>query len=145
MSVNHGPLTYSLKINEEYTWFDSKSIAQHDSKWQPTADPSKWPSYEIHAAGPWNYGLSGNLNDLIKSFTVTRKPWPKDNFPFTTATVPIEITTKGKKIPSWTIDQYGLCDVLPPSPVKSAEPEETITLIPMGAARLRISAFPVVK
>jgi hypothetical protein len=28
--------------------------------------------------------------------------------------------------------------------VKSKEPEEVITLIPMGAARLRISAFPVV-
>lgn len=145
VSVNYGPLTYSLKINEEYVRFDSKAIAQHDSKWQPSADPSKWPSYEIHAASPWNYGLSGNLNDLAKTFTVTRKPWPKDNFPFATASVPIEITTKGKKIPTWTIDQYGLCDVLPTSPVKSAETDETITLIPMGAARLRISAFPVVK
>ena len=31
-----------------------------------------------------------------------------------------------------------------PSPIKSAEPLETVTLIPMGAARLRIAAFPVI-
>jgi hypothetical protein len=29
-------------------------------------------------------------------------------------------------------------------PVQSSEPVETVTLIPMGAARLRISAFPVI-
>jgi len=28
--------------------------------------------------------------------------------------------------------------------VKSGEPTETIRLVPMGAARLRISAFPVI-
>ena len=31
-----------------------------------------------------------------------------------------------------------------PVPVKSAEPVETVTLIPMGAARLRIASFPVI-
>ncbi len=145
VSVDHGPLTYSLKIGEEYVRFDSKQISQHDSKWQPTADPSKWPSFEIHPSSPWNYGLSGDLNDLRKAFVIKRKTWPADNFPFTTTSVPVEITTKGKKIPSWTMDQYGLCAELPVSPVKSEAAEETITLIPMGAARLRISAFPVVK
>ncbi len=145
VSVDHGPLTYSLKIAEQYVRFDSKQISQHDSKWQSTADPSKWPSFEIHASSAWNYGLSGDLTDLKNSFVLKRKPWPADNFPFTTSAVPIEIATKGKKIPSWTIDQYGLCAELPVSPVKSDATEETITLIPMGAARLRISAFPVVR
>jgi hypothetical protein len=31
-----------------------------------------------------------------------------------------------------------------PGPIASDEPTETVTLIPMGAARLRISAFPVI-
>jgi hypothetical protein len=33
---------------------------------------------------------------------------------------------------------------LQPSPARSEEPEETVTLIPMGAARLRITAFPTI-
>ena len=30
------------------------------------------------------------------------------------------------------------------SPVKSDEPTETVTLIPMGSARLRLGALPVI-
>ena len=43
-----------------------------------------------------------------------------------------------------SIDQYGLVAVLPPYPAKFSNTIENITLIPMGAARLRISAFPPV-
>jgi hypothetical protein len=145
VSVNYGPLTYSLKIDEKYIRFDSKETAQYDSKWQANADPSQWPSFEIQPGSAWNYGLSGDFSDPNKIFKVVKKTWPSDNYPFTIASVPIEIKVKGRKIPAWTIDQYGLCAELPQSPVTTKEPEEEITLVPMGAARLRISAFPVVK
>ena len=42
------------------------------------------------------------------------------------------------------LDRHGLCAVLQDSPVRTTEPVETVTLIPMGCARLRVSAFPVV-
>jgi hypothetical protein len=145
VSVNYGPLTFSLKINEKYIKVDSKKSAQHDSKWQPEADPAKWPSYEIHPGNAWNYGLTGDLSNLEKTFVIQRKPWPSDDFPFTISAVPIEIKTKGSRIPGWTVDQYGLCSELPQSPLTNSERVEDITLIPMGAARLRISAFPVIK
>jgi hypothetical protein len=48
-------------------------------------------------------------------------------------------------IPQWPLDKYDLCDVVPQSPVNVSTKENTIELIPMGAARLRISAFPVVE
>ncbi|MCH5597144.1 hypothetical protein [Niabella ginsengisoli] len=54
------------------------------------------------------------------------------------------LTAKGKVIPTWKVDQYGLTDTLPQSPVSVNTKTETIELIPMGAARLRISSFPVV-
>ncbi|HPZ87574.1 MAG TPA: hypothetical protein PLQ32_05700 [Flavihumibacter sp.] len=50
----------------------------------------------------------------------------------------------GKAIPSWQLDEYKLCAVLPQSPVSTNEPVTELTLVPMGGARLRISAFPVV-
>jgi hypothetical protein len=77
-------------------------------------------------------------------FEVVRKPWPQSNQPFTLETAPIELKAKARKIPNWKEDYVGLVDKLQPSPVKSSEPVETVTLVPMGAARLRIAAFPVI-
>ena len=71
-----------------------------------------------------------------------KKAWPEDNFPFAAESVPVEIRAKGSRVPSWTVDRFGLCGVLPPFPAQTAGDVEEITLIPMGAARLRISAFP---
>ena len=64
--------------------------------------------------------------------------------PFTLDGVPIELVASGKMIPQWQLDDVGLVGLLQPSPVKTDTPREQITLVPMGAARLRISAFPVV-
>ncbi|HQQ97178.1 MAG TPA: glycoside hydrolase family 127 protein [Cyclobacteriaceae bacterium] len=144
VSVDYGPLTFSLKIKENYVRYDSKVTAQYDSKWQENADPTKWPSFEILPDSPWNYALNIPENSGGQ-FVVVKKPWPQDNYPFTVTAAPVEIKTRGRKIPGWTMDQYGLCAELPASPVSSTEPEEEITLVPMGTARLRISAFPVIK
>ena len=137
VSVNYGPLTLSLKIAERYEKKDSKETAISDSKWQPNADPSAWPSYEIYPDSDWNYALV--INSPIK---VKKSDWPKDNNPFTLATVPLTFTAKGRKVPSWTLDEYKLCSVLPYECDPRSEVVEDITLVPMGAARLRISAFP---
>ena len=71
--------------------------------------------------------------------------WPKSNFPFTASETPIVIKAKARQIPEWTLDQHLLCGVLMDSPVVSTQPEVEVELIPMGATRLRISAFPVIK
>jgi hypothetical protein len=145
VSVNYGPLTFSLKIEEQYIQKSSRETAIGDSHWQESADESKWPSYEIHATSAWNYGLQCDLHHPAQSFQVIKKEWPADNFPFTVSSAPIELKAKGRKIPGWEMDKFGLCAVLPAYPVLTSEPLEDITLIPMGAARLRISAFPPVK
>ncbi len=144
ISVNYGPLIFSLKIKEDYLRKESDQTAIGDSRWQQGADTKSWPSFEILAGSPWNYGLVLNENNPVASFTVEKKNWPVDNFPFTSESVPIVIKTKGKQIPAWQIDKDGLCGALQNSPVRTDEPEQVISLIPMGAARLRISAFPVI-
>ena len=145
VSVNYGPLTFSTKIDEEFRKEDSKKTAIGDSKWQPNVDPTRWPSYEIYPKSAWNYGLVMNGSKPEDSFTVVKKKGAVSTFPFTPETAPIRLTAKARKIPNWVVDQYGLCGVLPQSPVTTAEPVETITLVPMGTTRLRISSFPVVK
>jgi len=144
ISLYYGPLSFSLKIDEAYKLADSKKSIQWDSKWQAGVDQSKWPAYDIYPASMWNYGLYVTDQPVADQFKIIKRQWPSDNFPFTQASIPIVIEAKGKVIPEWTLDKYGLCDTLPESPVAVSTKEETIELIPMGAARLRISAFPVV-
>ncbi len=143
VSVDYGPLTFSLKIEEEYDKINSIESAIGDSKWQEDADPEKWPAYTIDPKSPWNYGLIVDKNNPSKSFQIVRNEWPTDDYPFSPQNTPIELEAKGRRIPQWGIDKFGLVDVQPFYPVKTNEPVEDITLIPMGAARLRISAFPV--
>ena len=140
VSVDYGPLTFSLKVGEKYSKIDGRTAAQGDSGWQPGADPSKWPTYEIHPTTPWNYGLVQK-----PTFKVVRKAWPADDYPFTLASAPLEIVTQGKAIPSWTLDENGLVAILPKSPVSVSTATESLTLVPMGAARLRIASFPTVR
>jgi len=129
VSVNRGPLTYSLKIGEKYV---------------RGGGTDKWPALEIYPVTAWNYGLLLGGADPGSSFEVVQKDWPRDNQPFEATAAPIELRAKAKKIPGWRKDNLGLVGKLQESPVKSGEPAETVTLIPMGCARLRISSFPTI-
>ena len=123
VSVDRGPLTYSLKIKEDY---------------KRTRGTDQWPAFDIFPGSPWNYALVPSAK-----FEVVQGTWPADNQPFEADAVPVQLKTKGQRVPEWTLDQSGLVNEVQSSPVRTSEPEEAITLIPMGAARLRISAFPV--
>jgi hypothetical protein len=118
IAVERGPLVYSLKIGE--SWHKIKQ----------TGPASDW---EVYPTTPWNYAL------VPGSMQVTEKPVAAQ--PFDAAAAPIEITAKARRLPQWTLvdDSPG---PLPLSPVTTKRPEETVTLVPYGAAKLRITAFP---
>lgn len=147
VSINYGPLTLSLKIEENYERHDGRDreFVQDDSHWQDGVDTSKWPCFVIKPASAWNYALKVDKDNLPVDFTVIKRAWPVDNYPFTPQNVPLRFTAKGVKIPSWGYDATGMTDALPAAEAPRDSKEETITLIPMGAARLRISAFPIEK
>ena len=146
VSINYGPLTFSLLIKENYIKKGSKETAIGDSRWQEGADAEAWPSWEIHPASPWNYGLIYDpAKSLESQFAIEKREFPEDNYPFTNDAAPIVLKTTGRQIPAWGLDQHWLCGILPESPVTSTSPVTELTLVPMGGARLRISAFPVIR
>ncbi|MFD5984461.1 RICIN domain-containing protein [Streptomyces cyaneofuscatus] len=127
VSVDHGPLTYSLRIGERY-----ERIGGSDA----------FPEYAVHATSPWNYGLvldPARPTADLRHRTTGRAPG--DN-PFTHAGTPLTMTARARRIPEWTADDEHVVAPLQPSPARSTEPVEEVTLIPMGAARLRITSFP---
>lgn len=142
VSVDYGPLTFSLNLGEEITKFDSSKTALYDSQWQPGLDTSKWPAYEYMPKSAWNYALAIDPKNPAASLKVVKKAWPKSGFPFTLGEVPIKIQAKGSQIPQWTLDHTGLVAPLQASPTKTSKPVTNLELVPMGAARLRITAFP---
>ena len=128
VSVDRGPITYSLAIGE---------------KWERFGGNEAWPEWQVLPTTAWNYGLLLDDPDLSKAIQVKPKQWaqapvnPLNRYD-------VELTVKAKKIPKWTADEDHAVGALQPGPVKSEAPEETVTLIPMGAARLRITSFPLI-
>jgi len=125
VSVERGPLTYSLRIGEKYV---------------REGGTDAFPALEVHPTTAWNYGLVTKG----QQFKVINRPITPGSQPFSLEDSPIEITARARKIPEWQIDRLGLVGLLQDMPAKTSEPIETVELVPMGAARLRISAFPLV-
>jgi DUF1680 family protein len=124
VAIERGPLVYSLRIAEE---------------WRKFRDRPQAPDWEVYPASAWNDALVLDPEKPATSFTVREKP--VGDYPFSPLGAPVELTGKGRRLAEWQIDA-GSAGPLPKSPVESKQPEETVTLVPYGAAKLRITAFP---
>jgi hypothetical protein len=128
VSVERGPLTYSLKIGE---------------RWVRHGGTDEFPAQEVYATTPWNYGLVLNTEKPEQSLEFVRTGKAAAQ-PFTPDDAPVILRAKARRIPAWKLEPNGMVGELEPGPVRSQEPVEDVTLIPMGAARLRISSFPLI-
>lgn len=128
-SINYGPLTFSLLIGEQ---------------WNDVGGTKLWPRFSVMPTTPWNYGLVLNASNPVSGMHITVRPLIVGTNPFTREDAPLELTVQGQLVPSWTSDSQDVVKPLVPSPAAGAGPVVNLTLIPMGAARLRITAFPVI-
>lgn len=129
VSISRGPLMYALQIEEDY---------------RRSGGSDDWPAWDIHPVSPWNYGLVMEKGTAEPTVEVVRRPGPLAAQPFDPESVPIVLRAKARRIPMWTLDDNGLVHEVQASPAHTTEPVETVTLIPMGAARIRVAAFPTV-
>ena len=130
VSVDMGPLTYSVRIKEKYRVPTDALSYNHP-------EPHLWDNYEILPDSPWNYGLVEGGDIRIASIEKpARQPFDEKN-------PPIVLQATAKRIPEWQL-QDSCAEELQQSPVYCDQAEEMIEMIPMGCARLRITCLPVV-
>jgi DUF1680 family protein len=129
LSVSRGPLSYALRIGE---------------RWERSGGTDAWPAFETFPTTPWNYGFLVDLSNPAGSFEIVRKEGPLDHQPFTPGHAPLELRARARRVPSWKQEANGLIGEIPGSPLQVETPVETVTLIPMGCARLRVSVFPAI-
>ena len=126
VSINRGPLVFSYPIGENWVKLRTRGM---------TADWQVFPSSQ------WNYALSVDEGTAHK---LRVEESPLGGWPFSLSGSPVKLQVPARKLPSWrAVD--GVADPVPQSPIASEEPEETITLVPYAAAKLRITSFPRLK
>ena len=133
VAIERGPLTFALKIGENW-----KRVENNDRY-------GKF-YYEVEPTTPWNYGLiESAIGNLTENFAVVKRNVPENSYPWNPENCPVEIRSKGVKIPFWTL-YNGSAGPLPYSEQYQLKTEtpEPITLIPYGCTTLRICEFPVV-
>ena len=134
VSVERGPLVYSLKIREDWTRVENSDKYGNFS--------------EVRPLDPWNYGLlEAAILDPDQGFELILKPKVPGYYPWTLETAPLALITKGRQIPDWKLYRE-MAGPLPHSlPLKHLQGQEpdVITLIPYGCSTLRITEFPVVR
>jgi hypothetical protein len=131
-SVERGPLIFSLRIGESW------------NRLKQTGPVTDW---EVFPTTPWNYGLRVDPANPAASFAVREQPLERQ--PFNRDHPPVLIEVKARRLPEWVMVNDSAAPP-PQSPVAASGKkdvvagDETVTLIPYGAARLRITSFPIV-
>ena len=147
-TILRGPLAFSVKIEEHWQrWVGEDENQNYDFRGtycvyeEMVKGTDEWPNYEVLPTSPWNYALilSEDAKESCKVIVADEIP----DQPWTPDTVPLAITVMARRLPEWRMEGECTPEVTK-SPVFSAEADEEITLIPLGAARLRMACLPVV-
>lgn len=123
VSVERGPLVFSLSL---------------EGNWQKLRDRGMTADWQVTSNSPWNYALDA---ESVEDATPLETQAASEGSLFSSQRTPIRIKVKGRRLPEWK-EEDGVAGELPMSPAVSQEKDEELTLIPYGAAKLRITAFP---
>ena len=127
VSVERGPLVFAYNIGQD---------------WRKLRDRGMTADWQVYPTSRWHYALAVNPSAPSQKIGVSENALTER--PFTAQGAGAELQVKARALPSWSATE-GVAGTLAKSPVESPEPDETITLVPYAAAKLRITSFPWLK
>lgn len=125
IALERGPLVFSYGIGED--WVRLRNHGMGSADWQIFPTTQRSYALELDPQSPAS-------SVFVSEMAVTEGS-------FTAAHTPVGLTVKARKLPDWRAED-GVTNPLPAGPVASDQAEETITLTPYSAAKLRITSFP---
>lgn len=116
-----GPLVFALPLDGK--WEELKKYKEKSADWQvtPTRD--------------WNYAVE------IGPCAAKAEERSMSNTPFDSEHPAVLLSVRGRQFSGWIVNEHS-AGPLPISPVSSDAPLRELQLVPYGAAKLRITAFP---
>ena len=116
-----GPLVFSLPLAGQ--WKELKQHGQKSADWQITSDAR------------WNFAVElGACDSKVVSGALSSTPFDQEH-------PAVSLAVQARRLDEWKTSENSAA-VVPLSPVRSEERLEQLTLVPYGAAKLRVTAFP---
>ena len=155
VSVQRGPLVFSLKINEKRV--ESHQDPDAIRKVLKGNNIQGFPTVEFYPQSEWRYGMDAARKSAPDKFIVIESPMPEN--PFLAATVPVRIQVPLRALPQWEASwkpvlepppaDFKLAPENPASLPSKAESQlsgeiKTMTLVPYGSTHLRLTTLPVI-
>ena len=137
VTVERGPLVYSLRIDEEWT----RIHADKPHRELPHGD------FEVRPKSPWNYGLVLDAKRPEESLVFEERPVGAQ--PFSPSGAGMVARARGRQIAAWKLAHGWAGEVSRADPAwahthkaDSLGPVEEVSLVPYGCTNIRITEFP---
>ena len=155
VSVQRGPLVYSLKLDEKRV--ESRDDPESIKRVLKGNDIEGFPAVEFFPAGEWRYGMESAAKAAPEKFKVIESPMPEN--PFLAASVPVRIEVPLRALPQWEAAWTATVDPLPAdlktapknpaslpteAELQPAGETKTMVLVPYGSTHLRLTTLPII-
>lgn len=112
VSLERGPLVFSLRIDEDWQELPATARKQFDPRYAPGVEPEllnpadQFPVWDVLPSSAWNYAIDVDRKSLNDDIEVVRDADDVDD-PWTADTAPIRLVVPVRRVEGWAIEE---CD-----------------------------------